>query len=450
MFQRFSSCSARRVRRSTPVLSSGSRLVRSAFSAGAVVLALAALSHPSDAQGSTVQRYVRAKDSGAKLFNLADKSSIVVGTAPAKGLMEVYGENAGYLSVDVPGGMEVWVYGQYVHTTSAPGIVEVNGNGVFMRPLPKSDESSYPLQPQLHKGDRLRVIGRNDPMKPLAEDWIKVVSPAGSRAWVVTADTVAVDTKEDVRTAWAAAVKSANAARPPFDLATGKTAVAAAPAAAAKPTNAAEADASGQRNVAWAGADNPNAAAPAAVQDASFATAEKLYETARTSPTPDWNGVRTAYQSYLSANPNGTYAEKARVQLQKVELHEEIVRIQNESARSDSTRTERLAAARARLAAASHVDDPLWGRFQARGWIVKEQPVAAQPPRYVVYWAGRPQAEIVCSSGRYDLSKFANYEVGVTGALLRPAVPGSDTTAARPARVDVTRLEVLGARSTPH
>src|SRR5262249_32289396 len=155
-------------------------------------LALGALSHPSDAQEASTLRYVRAKESGAKLFNLADKTSIAVANVPAKGLLEVYEEKSGYLSVDMPGGMDVWGFGQYLHTTSAPGIVEVTANGVFMRPLPKSDESSYPLQPQLHKGDRLRVIGRNDAKKPLAEDWIQVASPAGTRAWVVAADTVAV------------------------------------------------------------------------------------------------------------------------------------------------------------------------------------------------------------------------------------------------------------------
>lgn len=423
--------------------------MRAALSAGAVLVALGLFAPATSAQGAGVLRYVRAKDSGAKLFNLADKTSIVVGNVPAKGLLEVYGDNAGYLSVDTPGGMEVWVYGQYVHTTSVPGIVEVNGNGVFMRPLPKSDESSYPLQQQLHKGDRLRVIGRNDAAKPLAEDWVKVVSPAGTRAWVPTDDTVAVDPKEDVRTAWAAAVKSANAARPAYDLTTGqaaKTAAVGGAAAAAAEPNGAE-----QRNVAWAGAENQKAeAGKGAPADASFASAERLYEAARTSPTPNWPGVRAAYQGYLEKNPNGTFSDKARLQLQKIDLHEEIVRIQNESARGDSTRGERLAAAQARLAAANQIDDPLWGRYQSRGWIVREQPVAADAPRFVVYWAGRAQAEIVCSSGRYDLSKFANYEVGVSGALLRQAVSGTDSTGARPARIDATKIEVLGARSTSH
>ena len=427
----------------------GNHKLRVALTAGALAVALLTTitTAPSaqalsvlatSAQDAGVLRYVRAKDTGAKLFNLADKTSIVVGTVPSKGLMQVYDENAGYLSVDAPGGMEVWVYGQYLHTTSVPGIVEVTGNGVFMRPLPKSDETSYPLQQQLHKGDRLRVIGRNEASKPLTEDWVKVVSPAGTRAWVVTADTSAVDTKEDVRTAWSSAVKEANAARPTFDLKSGAAVVAETKQVASEAVDAASGE---KRDIAWATPAN-------AKNEESFEGAERLYEAARSSTTPDWGGVRAAYQRYLEKNPKGTFVEQSRLQLQRIDLHEEIQRIQADRTMRDSQRSEVLAAAQAQLRDANaRAQDPLWGRFQARGWIVREQPVASEAPRFVVYWSGRAQAEIVCSSGRYDLSKFADYEVGVTGAMLRQSVSGSETTGARPARIDATRIEVLGARA---
>lgn len=431
-----------------------SRRLRSAITTSAFLLAVLVPLRASHAQEATSLRYVRAKEAGAKLFNLADKTSIVLASVPSQGLMEVYAENSGYLSVDVPGGMPVWVYGQYLHTTSVPGIVEVTGNGVFMRPLPKSDESSYPLQQQLHKGDRLRVLGRNDATKALSDDWIQVASPAGTRAWVVAADTTNVDAKEDVRAAWSEAVKSANAARPTFDLSTGKAATLAsetktAANTTAANTSAANTSADGTRSVAWAGAPNGSpsgAPGAAAAGDPTLESADGLYEAARASSTPDWVGVRSAYQRYLEKHSEGPLAERARLQLQRVELHEEIQRIQNDRSVMESTRGERLTAAQRRLAEANQSQDPLWGRFQARGWIVREQPVAAAAPRFVVFWAGRPTAEIVCSSGRYDLSKFTDFEVGITGAVLRPGVSGSDSSGARPARIDVTRLEVLGAR----
>lgn len=411
---------------------------RPASRASAFLAALFLTVAPLAAQESSVLRHVRAKDAGAKLFNLADKSSIQVGNVAAKGLLEVYGESGGYLAVDVPGGMEVWVYGQYLRTTSVAGVVEVTGNGVFMRPLPKSDDTSYPLQPQLHKGDRLKVVGRHDASKPMAEDWIRVVSPAGTRAWVVADDTQAVDAKEDVRAAWSEAVKSANAARVTFDLAQGAT--------VARNANAGGETPGDKRSVAWAGASAP-AQKPQVESDASFDAAERAYEAARASASPDWSGVRAAYQRYLEKNPDGPFADRARVQLQKVDLHEEIVRIQHDRTLIESTRVTRLEAAQSALREANRSQDPLWGRFQARGWLVREQPIASAEPRYVVFWAGRPQAEIVCSSGRYDLAKFQDFEIGVSGALLREAVAGSDSAGARPARIDATRLEVIGARA---
>lgn len=397
----------------------------------------------STSQEAGAPRFVRAKDGGTKLFNLADKTSLVVGTVPPKGLLEVYGERAGYLSVDAPAGLDVWVYGQYLRATQVPGIVEVTGDGVFMRPLPKSDESSYPLQQQLHKGDRLAVVGRGDPKKALSEDWVRVVSPPGTHAWVVADDTSPIDAKEDVHAEWSAAVKSSVAARPTFDLTAGGAAATAGPAKAAGPIGAKD----------TSQPESPKGARPtpaAAKTEGSFDTAERLYEAARTSSNPDWSGVRAAYQSYLDKSPDGTFAAQARVQLQKVELHQEIERIKAEGSKSEADRGPRLAEAQRRLAEANQSQDPLWGRFQARGWIAREQPVAADAPRFVVYWAGKPMAEIVCSSGRYDLSKFAQFEVGVTGTVLRAAVAGSESVAARPARIDATRIEVLGARNATH
>lgn len=402
-------------------------------------------------QDGAILRYARAGENGAKIYNLADKTSIAIGAVPAKGLLEVYGEKAGYLSVAAPGGMDVWVFGQYLRTTPVPGIVEVTGDGVFMRPIPKSDPSSYPLQQQLHKGDRLRVIGRNDATKALNEDWIRVVTPPGTRAWVLASDTVAVDAKEDVSKAWGEAVRASLEARPKFDLtpaaaktdatdATAKAAKAdgAQPEAGAMKADAAKTDA--------AKGDAKPAAAPRS--EDSFDAAQKMYDAAAKDPNANWAPVRAAFERYVEKNPSGAFAEQARLQLQRIGLHEEIARIRNDQVMRESQRAEALKAAQQRLAEANASKDPLGGKFQARGWIVREQVTPTETPRYVVYWAGTAQAEIVCSSGRYDLANFDQFEVGIVGAVLRPAVAATATTSARPARIDVTRVEVLGGRSS--
>lgn len=384
------------------------------------------------------QRHVRAKDGGAKLYNLADSSSIAIATLPAKTLLEVYDERAGYLSVDAPGGMEVWVYGEYLRPTGQPGTVEITGSSVLMRPLPKADESAYPLEQRLHKGDRVRAIGRNDPAKPLANDWVRIVTPPGTRAWVLASDTTPVDPQENVQSAWNEAVRTDRAARAAFDVTAGGGIAGGAGKAGdaagdAKPTDAAKpADA---------------AATPQAKE--SFAAAEALYESARSTPGADWAAVRAAYQRYLDKNPDGAMAAQARARLEKVELHAEIERIRNDRSLLEAQRGEKLADAERRLREANISQDPLMGRFQARGYLVREQPVASQPPRYVVFWAGEPRYEIVCASGRYDLSVFDQYEIGVQGAVMRSRVEESETVAARPGRIDVARIEVLSARARP-
>lgn len=449
---------------------SGQRFSRSVLTSAAFLCALSTFAFansasPADASAAPLQtpaapaanapRYVRAKDGGTKLFNLADKSSLVIGVVPPKGLLEVFGERAGYLSVDAPSGMEVWVYGQYLRATQVPGIVEISGDGVFMRPLPKSDESSYPLQQQLHKGDRLFVVGRGDAKKALAEDWVRVVAPPGTRAWCVADETTAVDAKEDVRGEWSAAVKTAQASRKAYDVSGGSAAAKVAKTDSVKDASNSEATKS---EAAKSDADPSTAkktdsakTAPAAAQSqASYDTADKMYEAARTSSSPNWSEVRAAYQKYLDKNPDGTFAPQARLQLQKVDLQEEIVRIRKDNSRTDDQRGDLLADAERRLREANQSLDPLMGRFQARGWVVREQPVASDAPRFVVFWAGQPLAEIVCSNGRYDLSKFDQFEIGVSGAVLRTAVAASSTIAARPARIDVTQIEVLGARTTKH
>lgn len=396
----------------------------------AILIALTA-----SAAQDTPLRYVRAKDSGASLYNLADKSSIVIGSVPATTLLEVYDERAGYLAVDAPAGMEVWVFGEFLKTTPVPGTVEVTGSAVYMRPLPRSDETSYPLEHRLHKGDRVRVIGRDDPKKPLAQDWVRIATPPGTRAWVQASDTAAVDSKEDVRAAWATAAKSGRSARPVYDVNAAPAEV--KPFEPNKPGDAAKATGAAAGGTVLAGA-------PA---DESYAGAEKLYEAARTNPNADWIAVRKAYQRYLEKNPSGTMAAQANLRLQQIDAHEEIQRIKNDRTLRDSQRGDRLADAERRLREANLSQDPLWGRFQARGWLVREPDIAGTPPRFVVYWAGQPSAEIVCSSGRYDLSKFDQFEVGVQGTVLRSAVTGTETVAARPGRIDAARIEVLSARA---
>lgn len=381
-------------------------------------------------QEAKPERYVKSTAS-TKLYNVADKQGVVVGEAPAGTLLAVYGERAGWLSVEPPQGLTVWVYGEFLRATSQPGIAEVTGDGVRLRPKPASTVDSLPLEQQLHEGDRVRVIGRNSASKALQEDWVKIVSPPGVRAWVLASETAAVANDADVRSAWMDAVKKGSGIAL-VDVRDGSSVAAGAPAAAS----------ANDASKAPSGAAATPAAAGAAKQDAapaqgSWDAAERAYETAKSSPSPDWKPVRANFERYLAANPNGASAGTAKLRLEQIGYHEEIARIKGDAALQETQRQKMLADAQAQLVEASLANDPLWGRFQARGWLRRDE---TTPGRYLVQWAGRTGAEITCGSGRYDLTLFEGAEIGVIGALTRAA--GSVD---RPMRIDATRIEVLSA-----
>jgi hypothetical protein len=366
-----------------------------------------------DQQGAPAAvRYARAKPGGAKLYNLADKKGEVVLSVPGDGLLAVYSQRAGYLEVEAPQSLEVWVYGQFVKTTSDPGLLEITSK-VLMRPLPSSDERSYPLEQRLSKGDRVRMIARADDKKPLKEDWIKVHAPPGTRAWVPESDTVAVGSGEDVRAAWAGAVAAAQAAE-----------------LAVKPPETSVGDKAAQ----------DAAATTAAAGGASLEEAQKMLKAAEASANPDYTASRAAFQAIIDAAPKSLDAATARTALEKIGLLEEVARLRSQVGIADQKRHEELEKANARLRELSLKQDPLWGRFQTRGWVEREG------GRYWVRWSGKTSAEIECKNGRYDLANYVGFEVGVTGVTMRSATAANGTTEAQPVLLDVTRVEVISGR----
>ena len=145
------------------------------------------------------------------MYNLADKKGEVVLSVPADGILAVYSERAGYLEAEAPQNLEVWVYGKFVKPTTDPTLLEATET-LLMRPLPSSEDKSFPLAQRLHRGERVRMIARADETKPFKEDWIKVYAPPGTRAWVLASDTTPIASGPDALAAWNSALKSAQAA----------------------------------------------------------------------------------------------------------------------------------------------------------------------------------------------------------------------------------------------
>lgn len=380
------------------------------------------------AQAAQSAPYVRAKNTGAALYNLPDRGAAVITNLQASTLLAVHSERAGYMEVEPAGGFEVWVFGQYAKPTDMPGVFELTGNNVLMRPRAASDESSYPLAQKLSKGDRVRLVGRADTSKPIIQDWLRIAAPPGTRAWVLASDTTPLAPNEDARAQWAAAVKTAQASVKPFDPALLGAGAAAATTAATGAGAATSAVAGGSQ---------------AAAQTA-LAEAEKRMAEARAAANPDYSAARAAYERVLEESPKGSAAETARLRLEEIAARQDIVALRAEAAASEEKRQAELAKADARLREASVSQDPMWGRFQARGWLERDvRP--GESPRYVVRWGGKTVAEVVCTSGRYDLGAFDSYEVGLTGVTLRGAV-AQDGGTSEPMRIDATRIEVISGR----
>jgi hypothetical protein len=389
--------------------------------------------------GTNAVSYVRVKPGGASLRNLPDAKGVSVLDAAPATLLAVYQERAGWLEAEPATGMKVWVHGSFVKRTTTPGVVEITANNVRMRPLPSSDEKSFPLPSKLDKGERVRLIARADPSKQIGEDWIQVWSPPGARAYVAATDTAAVDSGEDVRKTWTAAATSARAAMPVVELGGEGT------SAATGTPGAKTAAAGGGKAVAAEAAAKNDPKSRAAAE--KLEQADKLLATAKTAENPDFGPAKQAYQAVIAEAPQGDTARTAQARLDEISIREEIQGLKAEKSKAQTDRAQKLADAEARLKEVNQRQDPLWGRFQARGWL-ENAATAGQPARYVLRWGGKDVAEISCGSGRYDLAKFLGFEVGIYGNVQKAAVPAAEGEPGSPAQIDATRVEVIAAHTT--
>jgi hypothetical protein len=371
--------------------------------------------------------YARVGAAGAKAYNLADPQAVVVLEVPAETVLAVHGERNGWLDVEAPGGFQVWVWGEYLTPAGTAGQVRVTGNDVRMRPLPSSGIESYALAQKLGRNQELVLIGRNDESKPMASDWVQVWSPPGARAWVRKDETVPLAPGESGAKLWGAAVEATHAARKPVPV----QPVPAGQSAAGQAVEAA----------APAGKDAVGALRHA---ETLFA-AEKAKDDAGS--IPDYGAVRAAYEDVLAFEEQGPSADRARTRLEQVELRAEAFRLRHELEIERVRREEQSRLARERLEQAGN-RDPFYGRFAARGWLERRvepaQPGQPQPdPVWVLRFSGEDAAELVCFSGRYDLSVFEGFELGVNGEMLRGPIEASAGRAFRSQQLNVARIEVL-------
>jgi len=370
---------------------------------------------PADA--SKFLRYVRVGANGAKLRNIYDAQGLVVLESKADEVLAVYSERGEWLEVEAPSGFSVWVFGEYLAPSADAGVLQVTGEGVLMRPLPASTADALPLRQRLGRGEKLRLIGRRDASKPMAEDWVNVWSPPRARAWVAASETAALAAGADGAKLWADAVAKA---RP-------------LPSAPVVDASATTAGATGDAKAVRTAMDE----------------GERLLAAARQAEqsggTPDYAAARTQFEQAAQLSGAGPSAELAQQRVKLCASYEAAWNLtlelkQHEAARADAVRRREDALARADKRG---VFD---GRFDARGWVERVSVKGEQQPIYLLRFGGAASAELVCTSGRLNLEDFLDVEIGVTGRELRSAIVGPTAALSRPRQLDVTRLEVISAR----
>lgn len=369
--------------------------------------------------------YVRAGESGAKAYNLADTQAVSVLDITPATVLAVHAERGDWLNVEAPGGFRVWVWGEYLRAGPEAGTLEVSGADVRMRPLPSSGIESYALEQRLSRGQRVIAIARANPDVPMDRDWVQVWSPAGARAWVRRGDTVALEAGTSGTALWAESVTASQESR---------RAQARAIDASATPGGTSVQSPGSPRDI------------QSAMQSAetNFATQRRVDESGG---VPDYAAVIAAYEAVAAMGPTGATADKLSSRLAEARARQSAyeIRLELENERERRLREAEEAGERIREAGDR---DPFFGRFDARGWLVPTYAKGQDTPSFILQWGGEDVAEVVCFSGRYDLSVFSGYELGVNGSQLRAAIEASAGRPGRVPQIDVRRLEVIAGRAS--
>ncbi len=397
----------------------GNTLHRIAAVLAVLLAGTAGLQAQPQEQGAT--RFARIARDGVQIRNLADPNGVSIAAPEKDSLVTIHGESAGWYAVEIPGGYAVWVYGRYVRPFDESDVYEVTRNGVNIRPNPSSDILSFPLPQCLHAGDRARMIEILEPEADLASTWVRIWSPPGVRAWVRASDTAPLASGEDGQVLWAQAMDAlSERVVPPYEKSGVEPETQPTETVAEKP---AESEAEKE--------------ARDAIKDA-----RGMLEVEIEKETPDLASVRAKLEALLESAPSGAIVAEVRAELDRLALFEEVARVRADLERERARRAEEARLRQREAWEASVAKDPLGHVFLSRG-VLYHEIEANGTPRFYLRFGRERVAELVCSSGRYDLDAFTGYEIGVQGELL----PGTeDLLANEPGIIQVRRLEIIARR----
>jgi hypothetical protein len=287
-----------------------------------------------------------------------------------------------------------------------------------MRPLPSSEVNSFPLAQRLKLGDRLAVIGRADASLPLADDWVKVWSPAGVFGWIPAEGVLPIERNEDGLTLWQRAEQGATL-RP-------------------APIPASDRESPGQGGAGTQVASSSRIKPPALI---ALEEARALLGVERSKDLPDFESVRRALERARELDPDLLTAAEISKEFEMVAAFEKLHRTEALLKETRLQRQQELLRARERQWEELVSRDPLYARFNLRGRLERTQN-ADGSRQYRLRRGTAAAADILCPDGRYDLELFVGCELGVVGDRRDSAEVDPDASAL-PLLLSVRRIEVL-------
>jgi len=347
-------------------------------------------------------KYVVAGPSGVTIRNIRDDSGIPVGKWGPGTVLAVHEAMGTWTQVEPAGGLTCWVLGAYLTETETSGRYQVNGNGINMRPMPSTSNESFPLMQHLYVGDMVRMVGRKDPSVPFERDWIQIHTPKGVYGWALTSMLMAAPDPAQAASTWE-----------------GQWRVIMEAMGASDETPVEETT------------DTPKTA----IEDELVRAHRMMNE----SP-PKYDEARNILVKLeAKALPGSALGKAARNGINQVDAYKTIEVLQAQFEANRVEREQGEADRKAELERRRTKNTPLMGRYDGRGWIETRKTRDGEMA-WCLRFAGKDTCVVQCSTGRYDLSMYEGYEVGVIGRMTNEIGVGQSTC-------DIRSIEVLSGRS---
>ena len=360
---------------------------------------------PASAQNDGIQYSIAGTD-GVTVRNVRDAAGIPVGQFGAGTVLAVHKTMGRWSQVEPAGGLTCWVLGAYLNETGVSGRYDVNANAVNMRPLASSGKESFPLMEKLYVGDTVRIVSRLDPSVEFAEDWIQIRTPQGVHGWALTSSIQAAPDSAVAESSWMSDWKDVMDAM------------------------------GGEITPAPVTSKGTDGSAEATVGGDDLVRARRMMN----SSPPMYSEAKVLFAAVLSrVEPGSPLGIAAQNGMSQADAYMRIEALQRQLETDRATREREEAERAAELQRQKDEKTPLMGRYDARGWV-ESRKLPDGGTGWFLRFSGKATCTIQCTTGRYNLSMFDGYEVGVVGRMM-------DGSGAGQISCDLRSIEVLSGRA---